>query len=174
MFLGLALLSACGPQTRPPPGEVLLPLPPQVIDPDDRLARETVRDMLQTTGAPVASTYSLHRHDLNDDGRREALVLFKTPYGYWCDRHGCTMLVLKAANEGFTLIGDVQPVREPVFISALKNNGWKNLVIRVSGRWEQSKDVALLFDGERYPENPGALPPYLRYASNDEKRIFYD
>lgn len=154
--------------------QLLLPLPPKPLDPTDEQARQAVLTFLQDSGAPVASTYTLSRADLDNDGRRDALVLFKTPYGYWCDQHGCTMLVFKAHDKDFSLISDVQPIREPLYVSNLESNGWKNLIVRVSGRWDKSKDVALMFDGARYPANPAKLPAYLRYASNEEMRLFYD
>ena len=43
--------------------------------------------------------YDFRRVDLNGDGKRDALVLFTNPYGYWCGDNGCSMLVMKAEVE---------------------------------------------------------------------------
>ncbi|MCC6597967.1 MAG: hypothetical protein IT559_04185 [Alphaproteobacteria bacterium] len=142
------------------------------LDPSDKVLNAAVQKFLEETEAPVASTYDFYRTYLDSDGRRDALVLFQTPYGYWCDMHGCTMLVLKASDDNFALINAVQPVREPLYISQEQSNGWKNLVMRVSGRWDKAKDVAMLYDGEEYPHNPAALPAYPKGPESAYTRIF--
>lgn len=146
-------------------------LPP--IDPSDKILAAAVENFLAETGAPAASGYVFNRIDLDSDGRRDALVLFKTPYGYWCDMHGCTMLVMKASNDAFALVNAIQPVREPLYISEMRSNGWKNLIARVSGRWDnKAKDVAMLYDGKKYPSNPSTLPPYPKDPESAYTRIF--
>ena len=171
------LLSACASQeghVLAGRDELLLPLPPDPIDPDDVQVRQAINAFLEESGGPVFSKYAFHRVDLNNDKRRDALVLFRNPYGYWCDRNGCTMLVMKAHDDHFTLVNAVQPVRGPVYVSDTERNGWKTLITRVSGRWSKAKDVALQFDGKAYPKTPDSLPPYLRLAYNGEQRVFHD
>lgn len=146
-------------------------LPP--VDPSDKILKASVEGFLKETGAPVASGYDFNRIDLDSDGRRDALVLFKTPYGYWCDMHGCTMLVMKAGNDEFDLVNAIQPVREPLYISNMQSNGWKHLVARVSGRWDDgAKDVAMAYDGRQYPNNPAALPAYPKGPEAAYTRVF--
>lgn len=164
-------LSACG-STPEPHVEGLTPLHFTPVDPDDTVLRSAVHKFLKKSEAPVSSNYRFARHDLNGDGRRDALVLFETPYGYWCGMHGCAMLVMKAHNDKFTLINAIQPVREPVYISEMKSNSWKNLVVRISGRWDKAKDVAMLFDGQKYPTNPSNLPPFPKNGNNGYTRVF--
>lgn len=152
---------------------LLLPLPQKPLDLSDALARSALVKFLEDTGAPANSRYIMTRHDLNNDGRRDALVLLTAPYGYWCDRHGCAMLVLRAHDGHFSLINAVQPVRAPVYASETTTNDWKNLIMRVSGRnLDAARDVALIFDGERYTDKPSLQPPYLRLASSHETRLF--
>ena len=150
----------------------LIPIPSGPIDPDDAVLRAAVTDFLGSSGAPVASDYEFSRFDLDADGRRDALVLFKNPYGYWCDMHGCTMLVLKAGDDRFTLVNAIQPVREPLYISPDASNGWRNLVVRVSGRWDSAKDVAMRYNGQVYPENPDVLPPTPAGQRGELVRVF--
>lgn len=147
------------------------------VDPSDKQLEESVRKFLENTGAPAVSRYDFRRFDLNTDGRRDALILLKTPYGTWCDIHGCTMLIFKAFDDHFRLVNAVRPIREPVYISKKRSHGWSNLLVRVSGRREKAKYVVLRFDGRQYPKNPEKLPPYPFKpdpARTDVIRIFYD
>lgn len=170
----LPFIAGCASSDESTPKSALTPLPAIPIDPSDKLLKRDLQIFLEQTGAPTASSYDLARFDLNADGRREALVLFKTPYGYWCDMHGCTMLVFKAYDDHFTLVNAIQPLREPLYIDALETKGWKNMGVRVSGRWNDAKDVVLQFDGRTYPSNPADLPPYPRDMHTASTRLFHD
>ena len=167
------LLGACSSKTRTIHVQTLTPVNFGPVDPDDKVLSTAVREFLETTEGPVASRYEFARIDLNGDSRRDALVLFQTPYGYWCGIHGCTMLVLKAHDDKFTLVNDIQPIREPVYVSNLKSNGWRNLAVRISGRAEEAKDVAMLYDGRQYPSDPSQLPPYHNNGDS-YTRVLYD
>jgi len=132
---------------------------------------------LKKSGAPISSTYNFVRFDLNGDKRRDALIMIKSPYGYWCGKHGCVMMIMKAHDNGFTLVNSIQPVREPIYISKAKLNGWHNIIVRVSGRLNgETKDVALSFDGRSYPKDPSRLTEYpLNPAIHpDFIRVLYD
>ncbi|MEZ5813781.1 MAG: hypothetical protein R3E13_03535 [Alphaproteobacteria bacterium] len=173
LFLTAPILGACGLWSEPPPGAIQpAPAPGKVIDPDDSALTQAIAEFVKTTEAPASTGYNYVRHDLNDDGRRDALVYLKSPYGYWCGTHGCAILVFQAHNDRFTLINAIQPVRGPVHISVMKSNGWKNLVVRVSGRSNKAKDVAMLFDGQKYPSDPSKLPPFPKKNYNGYTRIF--
>lgn len=176
VIIGAALaLSACS-SSKKEKDYATLYLPVQSPkDPSDEVLKETVAETIRKSGAPAASTYEFKRYDLNGDGRRDALVFLKTPYGYWCNIYGCTMLVMEANDNHFNFVNHVQPVREPVYISKGNTNGWQDLVIRVSGRWNKAKDVTLSFDGRAYPKDPEDLPPANRFASqNSDLRVFYE
>ena len=168
-------LAACAGERRVMSEAPLIPLPGAPIDPGDEVVDAAVAEFLKDTGAPAFSSYQIERYDLDGDQRREALVLFSTPYGYWCDMHGCTMLVLKASDNDFTLVNAIQPLREPLYVSNIETQGWKTMVARISGRWNETKEVALQFNGEQYPANPTALPPYTRFAdAGGEVRLFHE
>lgn len=152
----------------------IIPEQPSPYNPPDKVAQQAVRDFLARTGAPAASNFEIARADLNGDGLEEALVLMTSPYGYWCDMHGCPVLVMKAEEDNFSLINAVQPVRAPLYVSDLETHGWKNLIVRVSGRWDEAKDVALQYDGKQYPDNPSNLPPYLRLAALHEMPAMFE
>lgn len=173
LLLASAVLTGCSGSSQPTT-DILTPLDFGPVDPSDAVLINAVQTFLKTTEAPVASTYEFVRIDLNGDTRRDALVLFKTPYGYWCGIHGCTMLVLKAHNDKFSLVNAIQPIREPVYISNMNSKGWKNIVLRVSGRADKAKDVVLMFGGRSYPEDPSSLPPYAIDQRQSYTRIFYE
>ena len=162
-FLALAvtsalLLSSCAGAPKPS-GPELTPMPEAFNDPDDAMVVQAVRELLKDMKAPAFSQFEFSRHDLDNDGRRDALVLLKNPYGYWCGTNGCTVLVLKAHNNGFTLVNAVQPVRPPLYVSDTETQGWKDLIVRISGRMHQeTRNVALHYDGRQYDDNPTVLP----------------
>jgi hypothetical protein len=170
LFLCVSILPACS-SSRCCQEDALLPMETPK-DPDDIHMRQAVAAFLQESGAPVSSVYDFKRIDLDGDKRRDALVLFKQPYGYWCGMHGCTMLVLRAQNEDFNLVSSIVPIREPLYVASTKTNGWRDIIAHVSGRWSETKDVAIQYNGSSYPVNPDNLPAYLRVASNDPVRIF--
>ncbi len=171
LLITTAMLSACSSGDRKS-SDPLTPLDFTFSDPNDAALTQAIAEFVQTTDSPAATGYDYVRYDLNDDGRRDALVYLKSPYGYWCGTHGCALLIFKAHDKHFTLINAIQPLRAPVYISALKSKGWKNLVVRVSGRSNKAKDVAMLFNGQQYPTNPSKLPPFPKKNYNGYTRIF--
>lgn len=84
------------------------------------------------------------------------------------------MLVLKANNKDFSVVNTVQRIREPLYISEKTSNGWKDIIIRVSGRWSKTKDVMLEFDGRTYPSDPEKVPPVIVVNPTDGRRVFAD
>tara|TARA_X000001036_G_scaffold436800_1_gene480693 strand:+ start:757 stop:1299 length:543 start_codon:yes stop_codon:yes gene_type:complete len=162
--LMLITITACSKEPPQSQKAVLLPAPMLHTDPSDVIAHQSLKTMIATLEAPQNSTYDLYRTDLDDDGRREAIALFKTPYGFWCGIHGCTMLIMQAHNDHFSLVNAVQPVREPIYIKEHTTNGWKDLLIRVSGRTEKAKNVALTYSGLKYPHTPANLPAIDEFA----------
>ena len=177
VLLGLSL-NGCSHSKAQQDAVLLIPLPPNPVDPTDEIARAAVQKFLTESGAPIASKYDLRRYDLNGDGRREALIFLKAPYRFWCGTHGCTILVMQAHNDRFTLVNDIQPVRAPLYVSANKTQGWHDLIVRVSGRWDEARDVALRFNGRHYPRHPDTVPNEPHLASYDIQqsgvRLFHD
>lgn len=142
-------------------------------DPSDKKLSDSIEAWLKITKSPVSSLYEYVRVDLNDDKRRDALVMLKNPYGHWCDINGCTMLVFRANNDSFSLVSKIRPVRGPLYVSPVRTNGWNDIVMRVDGRWSQTKDVAIKYDGTRYPADPSALAPTHMYMDRKlGQRVF--
>lgn len=169
----MLFLAGCGTPSSPSDGGLLTPMPDEMVqEPDDGAVRVAVSAYLSQRGAPPSSLYDVHRVDLDGDKRREALVLFKNPYLYWCTGNGCPMIVLKANDDDFDFVNAIEPVRGPIYISTETHNGWRDIMMRVSGRWTQTKDVALAYNGSSYPESPEDLPSYDRLAQNIVSKIF--
>ncbi len=128
-------------------------------EPDDAVVHKAIRAYLAASGGPPNSQFEYSREDLNGDGRRDVLVLFESPFYSWCTVDGCRMVVFEAASDHFKLQSEIVPVRGPVLVSDTRTDGWRDLVVRVSGRtgWP-AKDVALKYDGARYPQQPEYVP----------------
>lgn len=175
-LLGLLVLAACSGQAPETPKKALklTSLPGIPIDPSDQILRESITDALTELQAPAFSSYEHRRLDLDGDGRRDALVLFRTPYGFWCGKHGCAMMVMKASDTDFEIINVIQPIRPPLYVSTQEENGWKTLIARVSGRWDKAKDVAITHDGHSYPSNPANLEPAAGIEKSSSMRVFVD
>lgn len=171
MVLTLPLIASCTVDnaTNVSP---LTPIPRDAIDPDDDMVKPAVDAYIKSTRGPAASSYDVRRIDLNGDRRREAIVLFKSPYGHWCETHGCTLLVLKANDHKFSPLSTISPVREPVYIAKNKSYGWHDLIVRMSGRSDKAKNVALRFNGSTYPPNPTNLPRILGFEPSAHRSLF--
>jgi len=97
--------------------------------------------------------------DLNGDSTLDAVAILTG--SYWCGTGGCTMLVFQGEDKHFMFVSSSTLVRPPVTVSETKTNGWRDLVLTVSGGGMPAKTVALKFDGKKYPLNPSvqtALP----------------
>lgn len=143
-------------------------------DPDDAVLDRAMRNMLSETKKPQSSRFQYVRVDLDGDGRRDALVLMTAPFETWCDIYGCTLYVMKARNEGFEYISEIRPVRTPLTVGDARTNGWRDLVLRIDGRWSRTHEVALRFDGTAYPAAPEGEPPLPEYliAAAGGMRVF--
>lgn len=176
LALSVFSLSACGTAQEHVSGGPLLPLPTglAVNDPGNDVLMGALEDYIHAAGGPSNSQFEFTRIDLNGDGRREGVVLLKSPHSYWCNENGCRMLVLEAGEERFEMCSEISSVRGPLIVTQARSHGWRDIVARVSGRtgWD-AKDVALRFDGTRYPPYPAFEPP-MKVASAviDGVRIF--
>ncbi len=175
-LLVLLGLSGCAAKDQPPQ-EILTPMPVAAAfsDPGNGVLMDSVTAYLAITGAPLNSRYEFTRVDLNGDGRREGLVMMKSPHQHWCNSNGCRMIVFQAHNDGFTLLSEISPVRGPLTVSNQTTNGWRDLLMSVSGRdYVQTKKVALRFDGRTYPAHPAFQPALFARADiyENSQRIF--
>ncbi|HEY8191545.1 MAG TPA: hypothetical protein VIG74_03905, partial [Alphaproteobacteria bacterium] len=177
LFTSLAL-SACG-TTAPPSTAMLNPLLPMPdnltpTDPGNDIFMNALEDYVHAKKGPPNTQYEFTRLDLDGDGLREGIAIMKSPHQYWCNFDGCQMAVFRANDGSFSLVSEIAPVRGPIIVSEARNNGWRDLIVRVSGQWGwDAKDVAMCFDGRTYPPTP-AFQPKIVLASNaiEGLRIF--
>ena len=123
-------------------------------DPTDELLAEAITAYIAQNGAPPNSTYDPVRMDLNGDGLRDGIILFKLPHNYWCGWDGCGMVVFTATRDKFIPSAAVSGVRGPVYVMHQRTNGWRDIVIRVSGTNIKDRNVLLQHDGRTYPRSP--------------------
>lgn len=131
---------------------------PEKDEPKDEKLVEAATSYVQSRGAPPNSDYDFARVDLNGDGRREGIILFKLPHTYWCGWDGCGMLILKAGKDDFTPLSTISNVRGPIYISSETNNGWRDIIIRTSGTNMADKNIKLEFNNGNYPQSPLLAP----------------
>lgn len=167
----LLTLSACGTG---PARNIAPPVASNEIrEPGDGMIDVAVQNYLQSTKGPLYSHYDYTRVDLDGDGRRDALVMFSGPHSYWCDMNGCSLAVFKANNDSFTMVSESFPVRGPLYVAESKTDGWRNLIIHVSGQeYAAAKNVAMEFDGAAYPRNPFFLPGVQVSQADFAKKVF--
>lgn len=153
----------------------LTPLPEDYVpmEPEDHVLDQAIQDYLRYTKGPLFSRYDFTRVDLDGDRRRDALVMMKGPHSFWCDMNGCSLLIFKAHDDYFTVASTIFPVRGPMYVSDLTHQGWRNLIVRVSGlSYADAKNVALQYDGTHYPINP-VLEPAIQLSQADQgQRLF--
>lgn len=139
----------------PLPGESLVP----AHDPDDGLFMDALSSWLEQNNAPPNTQYEFTRIDLDNDGRREGLVLMQSPHQAWCMEYGCSLFLFRAHDDGFSYLSEISPVRGPLVVAESQTSGWRDLIIHVSGRQNNdARNVALKFNGRGYPSQPASAP----------------
>lgn len=122
-------------------------------------------------GEPPAWTRAFHASiDLDGDGRAERVVHLRGPLV--CGTGGCPTLVFTPDGDGFRLVSTIGLTRPPLLASATWSNGWRNLIVEVSGGGLPGAARELAFDGTTYPSNPTApLAPEADPVSEAELLI---
>lgn len=95
--------------------------------------------------------YVRYNVDLNDDGTNEIFIYLKD--WYFCNINGCKALVLKEDNGEFKVVGNFSSVAHPIIISNKKTNGYKDLILYISGLGIEDGYRIAKFNGEEYQEN---------------------
>jgi len=136
---------------------VLRSVPPEKIR-DNKLEQALMKALGEDVGDsehPVH--YYYNRVDLNSDGKPEVLVYV---FGQSvCGTGGCSAFVFQPKNNEYQLISAISPARNPIMVSERQTQGWRDLIMFVSGGGIQpGYYVVLQFNGKQYPENPTIAP----------------
>lgn len=167
LFLALLSLTACG--TGRTQGVAGISDP----GPDNSHLDAAVQDWLKSGNGPVSSRYNYTRSDLNGDGKADALVMFSGPHYSWCDINGCSLAVFRADGDRFVPVSQIFPVRGPLYISENKTDGWKDLVVHISGEvTRDAKNVALHYNGTSYPKDPLSAPEIRMSQADYGQKLF--
>ena len=100
--------------------------------------------------------YFYDRVDLNDDGAAKSLVYLVGRYA--CGTGGCTALILQSDDGTDRLIARLNSVDNPIVVSDQTTNGWRDLILYVSGGGAAPAYHVLQHSGAAYPENPSVAP----------------
>jgi len=101
--------------------------------------------------------YFAQQTDLNGDGRPETIVHVAGPMV--CGTGGCNTAVLTPEAQGLRTVAWISVTRPPVAVAETRTNGWRDLIVRVSGGGIiPGYDARLRYDGLAYPANP-TVPP---------------
>jgi len=112
---------------------------------------------------PVNSVrYFYNTVDLNNDNIAETIVHLVG--GFTCGTGGCTTLIFRSDGTRLELISHLTLTNNPILVSHQTTNGWRDLVLFVSGGGTKASYHRLRFTGNSYPENPSVEPALERDA----------
>ena len=100
--------------------------------------------------------YYYNKVDLNDDGINE---VFAYPVGPpVCGTGGCSAAIFKRENGEYKLLSRFSLVNNPIIISNNKTNGYRDIIMYVTGGGIESFFAELKYNGTSYPGNPSVQP----------------
>jgi hypothetical protein len=106
---------------------------------------------------PAIPRYSYAFVDLNDQGKKDVIVLLQD--NSFCGSGGCTMLVLIPKKDSYKVIAQTDITHAPIRVLDSMSYGWHNLGVLVAGGGIMSGYEAVLsFNGTSYPTNPSVRP----------------
>ena len=133
---------------------------PQQDTASAQLAKELDRVLGDVPG-PIH--YFAKQVDLNGGGRAEYVVHVAGPMV--CGSGGCDTFVFAQEGSGVRLVSRTSVTRPPIVVASTTTQGWRDLVVRVSGGGIiPGYDARLRFDGRTYPANPTVPPAELLKA----------
>lgn len=144
------IMAGCSRES-PPSAPTTQTTPPDesaVALPDAALA--ALRDLVGD-GAPE-TRYFASTVDLNQDGKDEIVAYIAGPMV--CGTGGCNTIVLTPQGEGYRVVGDIPITNPPIRVAGSSSQGWRDLIVEVSGGGGPAGPVLLRFDGQDYPDDP--------------------
>jgi hypothetical protein len=148
-------------------------MPSVFTGPPDAVLFEDITKYVASVGKPPHSTYDHARIDLNNDGLLDGIVLFRLPHGSWCGWDGCGMAIFQAGQKNFTPVASMTGIRGPIHVLPQSQNGWRDIVIRVTGAKIRDKNVVMKHNGRTYPNHPMMAPNYELPISQVQKQTLF-
>jgi len=97
----------------------------------------------------TSTVYGYALADLNDDGRREAIVWISARN--ICGTGGCKLAVFRKNKAGWKLLSSTAITRPPIRVLSSKTNGWHDIgVIEAGGGVREPYEGRLRFSGKNY------------------------
>ncbi|MEM8833823.1 MAG: hypothetical protein AAGB32_04705 [Pseudomonadota bacterium] len=159
MIFSLLVLAACGGSSSSDRG--MTPLPSKAFTgPPDEVLFDAVAKYVAANGRPAQTTYKHKRIDLNNDGLLDGIVYIDLPHQVWCGWDGCSMAVFQAGQKDFRAVAGMSGIRGPVYVLDTTTNGWRDIVVRISGMKVRDKNVLFAHNGVTYPQHPMNAPDY--------------
>ncbi|WP_425449439.1 hypothetical protein [Dethiothermospora halolimnae] len=100
--------------------------------------------------------YFYNNIDLNGDDKKETFVFLVG--SIFSGSGGSTGIIFSQENDEYKTVSKFSLVRNPIIISENKTNGWKNIIMHVSGGGVKPFFAVLKHNGEKYPSNPSVQP----------------
>lgn len=138
-----------------------------VVTPDSALEEAILTQLEGYENCDMESVnsvrYLYNAVDLNNDNTAEIIVYLVG--GFTCGTGGCTTLVFRSSGSRYELISHLTLTSNPILVSHQTTNGWKDLVLYVSGGGAKPSYRRLQFTGKGYPGNPSIVPAFDREAT---------
>jgi len=100
--------------------------------------------------------YYYNKIDLNGDNKPELFVYLVGPL--FSGSGGSSAIIFKLKDNEYIPLSKFTLVHNPIIISKNSTNGWKNIIMYVSGGGADSGYVEIKFNGSSYPSNPSIQP----------------
>lgn len=116
--------------------------------------------------------YYYNKVDLNEDGNPEIFTyLVGSPV---CGTGGCSGAIFKQENGEYKLLSTFSLVNNPVIVSNIKTNGYRDIIMHVFGGGIESFFARVKYDGTTYPSNPSIQPKVEQGTKVDGIAIIAD
>lgn len=99
--------------------------------------------------------FQFEQIDLNNDGKKEIFINFKT--SYFCGNAGCNMVLL---SHDLRPITKFTIMRTPLLVRRYYKNGWRVIMVESNNNWR-----ALEYKNGKYPSNP-SLAKTTKYVKS--------
>lgn len=117
---------------------------------------------------PAGTRYRWLTYDLNGDGNEELITQLD-----WCGSGGCTLLIFENHEDNWRFNSRMTLVNTPINLGVNSSEGWRDLVLFVSGGGATPNQHIMEYTGVSYPLNPSTAP-VASYEQISQVQLFSD